>query len=143
MDSSRRKFLIALGAGAMAGWLASPGILPRISPTRPRNHGGHCPVLADGIAPRTTARARELVRIDSSRAIHVVGEINESAWKVLSRMDGLHTVEDIARAMATSHPSGDPDACRSAIALFLAELAMAGLLAEPFHVDIHRTEFSA
>ena len=70
----------------------------------------------------------------------VVGHLNEYGSKVVEGMNGQHTAQDLARLI---HEGLDPailEKTEASVALFLVTLAQAGLLAEPFFVNLHAAE---
>jgi hypothetical protein len=70
--------------------------------------------------------------------------VNHLGLRVIKHMDGEKTVEDIARDLLVhlDAPRSDTESFKSSVAMFMAELASAGLLSQPFFVDIHAREIS-
>ena len=130
---TRREFKIALGAAAGSGILGYLLVRPARAP-EPASvpHSPH-PKLRKGLAIEgpgsdgmTTIRL-----LDGSLCA-----VNAPGADVLRRLDGAHTIEQIAGA-AGRRAGVTPDAALTAkIACFVAQLGAAGFLDMPFYAQI-------
>ena len=141
---TRREFLYAVGGatGAITGWVLIPAgkrleASPR--PASPR----HCPSLATDVGTRVTDDGGELTRRDDRGRERVVCRVNSHGWRVVEGLDGSRTVQELARDLRSGSGSGGRPETEVAVASFLAMLAQAELLAEPFFVEIHAVEIAS
>jgi Coenzyme PQQ synthesis protein D (PqqD) len=136
---NRRRFLIRLGAGA-AGGIGGFFLLQR------------WPVPAEAAAPAKppiSLRPRLRKDIADSRyagmaaisygrgAQRVLCAINRPGRMVTSRLDGRHTIEQIAQSLASELALDAPACLEAPVAQFVAQLGMLGFLAEPFYATIY------
>jgi hypothetical protein len=140
---SRRDFMLSVGSATavISGWVLVPGCT---IPHSGKNSGkGFCPKLADGISSREIPGGGELLQLDERGAWQIVGHVNEYGLKILKSLNGNHTLQNLA---AELHQGFDPaklGQTEASVASFLAILAQAGLLAEPFFVNLHAVEITA
>lgn len=138
---NRAEFLFAVGSATagIAGWVLFPGSSSAHSEIETTDVASN-PRLAPDVSFRRTEDGGELVQLDERRAPVVVGHLNEYGSKVVEGMTGQHTAQDLARLI---HEGVDPailEKTEASVALFLVTLAQAGLLAEPFFVNLHAAE---
>jgi hypothetical protein len=130
---TRREFKIALGAAAgsaILGYL----LLPQAPGTQPASLSpGACPRLRHGLAMEgPAADGMTVVRLPDGGLCAV----NAAGAAVLRRLDGAHSIEQIARA-AAARAGVAPDAPLIAkMACFVAQLGAAGFLDAPFYAQI-------
>lgn len=144
MRMNRRKFLysIAGGTAAIAGWVLIPGFTD-LPISKRRSDDPFCPGLAGQIAFRTTPRGGEVMRADDQGVEQVVCEVNEFGLSIVRNLNGKNTLQDLAREL---HAGFDPEHLghtEASVASFLAILAQAGVLSEPFFVNLHASEVTA
>ena len=86
-----------------------------------------------------------IYRVSEGNAGKPICKVNRIGMHILLDIDGRKTVKELALSLMDkidlSPP--DPETFLSSIALFLAEPGMAGILAEPFFVNIQRHEIIA
>jgi hypothetical protein len=136
---SRRHFLYAVGgtaAAALGGWVLHRNLAPPLLAPE-----SAAPRLRSGIAIAPSEFGAEL--FDAAGGAPLCG-VNQLGSFVLAQMDGRSSVAEIARRVAARTPgAANRDAVEASTAMFLAELGSAGVLAAPFHVNIHSCEISA
>lgn len=142
---SRRDFLISLGAGtaaiagymiladppvtsepeSVAGWAAEDG-------QADKKHASYLPRLVDDACIEQVDGMCRLSRTDSETkcVANAPGEL------VLKNLDGKHGLEDITLKLAASINQPCTEETGAKVAMFIAQVAMAGFLTEPFHVNI-------
>jgi hypothetical protein len=140
-ELNRAQFLFALGSATagIVGWVLCPA-LGRTQPGAESAQIASHPRLAPGLTLRLTGDGGELVQLDERGETLTVGHLNDYGSAVVEGMDGKRTVQDLARRI---HQGFDPeklDETEASVALFLVTLAQAGLLAEPFYVNVHEVE---
>ncbi len=144
MKMNRRTFTYAVGgvAAGIAGWV----LVPRCSKPRPEQDpadSGFRPRLAEDVTYQEALRGAEIVRPDEQGEPRVVCQVNECGLKLLERMNGEQTLHNLAAGI---HEGSDPATLghtEASVALFVAMLAQAGLLSEPFFVNLHSVEINA
>ena len=125
--ATRRRFLIALGAGAagIAGYRLMAHVAPASGAADAR------PKLREGLSfDRDTDGYCTLTTQPGSGPLFAV---NASGETVLRCLDGRHTIPELARRLAAGLGLPHDGALEAALALFVAEVAQAGLLAAPFY----------
>lgn len=139
---NRRDFLFSIGSATagIAGWIIIPeAINPLIGKKTKKDF---CPGLVNDIILRETAGGGNILKQDEQSAFHVVCDVNEWGLKILKNLNGKHTIQEIA---ADLHRGYDPEKLghtQASVASFLAILAQAGLLTEPFFVNLHAVEIT-
>lgn len=144
MKTNRREFLYVLGSGtgAITGWVLIPGgTHPAFSKDQPNID--FCPRLAKDIAFRKTQGGGELMRRDDQGVQHVVCHVNESGLKVVMDMNGRQTVRALAEKLQKGLNPAQREHTEASVASFLALLAQAALLADPFFVNLYAEEITA
>lgn len=141
---TRREFLYAVGGatGSIAGWVLIPAGKRRDSSER-QAQPRFCPKLADDVGARRTADGGELLRPDDRERERVVCRVNSHGWRVVEGLTGTKTVQELAAGLGSGPDSASLAETEVAVASFLAMLARADLLAEPFFVEIHAVEITA
>lgn len=136
---NRRTFLIRLGAG-VAGGIGGFFLMP-LQPVFSE------PVPLD--QPTTSARPQMrhdivLGRYDDMEAISygrgdskVLCAINRPGGIIISKLDGAHTIDEIAEALKSDLGLEANVALGAPVAQFVARLGMLGFLAEPFYATIY------
>jgi len=128
---SRRAFLISLGAGAAgitgyALWPALCRVVGQAADPRPRLHNSLV-VGRDGDGYQTLATSPD----EAPRfAVNRVGEA------VLCRLDGRHTIAQVATAVARELHLTPGERLEAGIAEFVAQVGQAGLLVAPFYATL-------
>lgn len=138
---NRAEFLFAVGGATagIAGWVVFPAFCSDEIEIEPDGTTSN-PQLAPGVSFQRTDDGVELVRPAEGGARVVVGHLNEHGSKVVASMNGQRSTQDLAQMI---HGGFDPailDETETAVAMFLVTLAQAGLLAEPFYVNVHAVE---
>jgi hypothetical protein len=139
LTMNRRRFLIRLGAGA-AGGIGGFFLLQRWpvpaeadAPTKPPM--SLRPRLRKDIAD---SRYEGMAAISyGSGTERVLCAINRPGRIVTGRLDGHHTIEQIAQALASDLGLHAPARLEAPVARFVAQLGMLGFLAEPFYATIY------
>ena len=142
MEVNRRHFLysIAGSATAIAGWVLIPGCKSTpISQSHRENN--FYPQLADGIVFQKTKSGGELINLNDQK--QVVCEVNEYGLKILEDLDGKNTLQDLAGKLHTGFDPEHLEHVEASVASFLADLAQAGVLSEPFFVNLYSSEVTA
>ena len=85
----------------------------------------------------------KVLRSDESGTPQVVCQVNEYGLKVLGAMDGQQTLQHLSTGLHEGFDPANLGHTEASVALFVATLAQAGLLAEPFFVNLHSVEVSA
>lgn len=141
MDVRRRDFLyvLAVGTAAVAGWV----LLPRrpSAPPAPTDNPFH-PQIAREFRVRQTTSGGEILRPDGRGGEHVVCQVNACGFTIVEHLDGKHTLDEIARGIHGGHAAEDLGHTTASVASFLATLAQAGILSEPFFVNLESAEVS-
>jgi len=141
MKMNRREFLYAVGSATtgIAGWVLIPGYS---SPHSQKEQADidFCPRLAKDISFRRMRGGGEFVRSDELGAPSVVCYINACGLKVIEELNGEQTVQDLAEKIHEGFNPAKLEQTEASVASFLALLAQAGLLAEPFFVNLHAVE---
>jgi len=138
---NRAEFLISVGGATavIAGWVLFPAVGRAQKDRESATIEAH-PRLAPDFNLRVTNDGGELIwQVERGKPV-VVGHLNDQGSTVVANMDGRTTIQDLAR---TIHRGSDPaklNQTEASVALFLATLAQAGLLAEPFYVNVHEAE---
>jgi len=136
----RRDFVIALGSGvgaSIAGYFAyhrwpefagapvGPNALPAEA----------CPRLKADV---TCDRSGDQVTLRRGEAADaVVCAVNAAGAAIVDRLDGRHSIEEISAALAGLIPVGPGRLLEAKVALFVAQLAQCGFLADPFYVTLY------
>ncbi len=133
---TRRSFAISLAAAASAAvagyFLVREG---SEEPSRPNGEAGtHRPRLADGVTFGEDRGAVTLARGEGADA--TVCGVNGVGAAILDRLDGEHTVGDIAATLSRRLDQPRTDAMDAGIAVFVARLGQMGFLREPFHAMV-------
>ncbi|MEN6390797.1 MAG: PqqD family protein [Syntrophomonas sp.] len=140
---SRRQFLIGLGglAGmAIAGWYFQPNTASKQSDTIPVT-----PDLRPSLKPeyevRETADGVELFENGQGKA-KMVGRFNDIGGYILSEMDGVKSVEEIATGVLSKLKVSvtSIENFQGKTALFIATLAEAGFLSSAFYINVVESE---
>jgi hypothetical protein len=131
---TRKELLISLGAGiatAIAGYLVGPRQALASPPGSLRP--GARPCLRGDV---TLAREDGLLTLRRGDDPHVHGAVNEPGERVVRLLDGYHTVEEIAAAVARDLGVRPSEETVGAVAHFIAELGMLSFLEAPFYAVI-------
>lgn len=136
----RRDFVIALGAGAGA---SITGYFYFRQPPAPNSVGGSPdagesefqPCLADDVTFDRQDGQVTISRGEGDNA--VVCAVNPLGAAIIDRLDGEHTVEQIAAALATQLVEPLERPLDAKVALFTAQLAECGFLANHFYATIY------
>ena len=144
MRMNRKEFLYALGsgAGAIAGWVFIPGCTNLPSP-KGRADSHFCPRLAKDVAWRRIPGGGELAEPDEKGTLRVVCRANGYGLKVIEGLNGRNTVQALAEKIHKGFDPAQLEHTEASVASFLATLAQAGLLSEPFFVDLYAAEITA
>lgn len=143
MKTNRREFLYVLGSGtgAITGWVLIPGgARPAFS--KDQANIDFCPRLARDIAFRKTQRGGELMRRDDQGVQHVVCHVNESGLQVIEQLNGRQTLRSLAGNLLKGLNPAQLEHTEASVASFLAMLAQAALLADPFFVNLYAEEIT-
>lgn len=143
MTLNRREFLnsIAGGAAVIAGWALIPGggNLPLSADC---SDNLFCPNLVRQAVFRQTANGGEVMLTTPQGLPQVVCEVNQCGSTIIKYLNGKNTLQSLAKKV---HAGFDPkylEHTQASVASFLALLAQAGVLSEPFFVNIHASEFT-
>jgi hypothetical protein len=144
MKTNRREFLYALGGGtgAIAGWV----LIPRCArPPFSKDHTNidFCPRLAKDIALRRIQGGGELMRRDEQGVQRVVCRVNEFSLKVIEDLNGRESIRALAGKLHKGFNPAYLEHTEASVASFLAMLAQAGLLSDPFFVNLYAEEITA
>lgn len=141
---NRRRFLYAIGSAAagIAGWALIPeGPAPQIWVGRPGAVSG--PRLADGVLLRSWQDGIEILRPDDAGEPRPVCRVNACGRMLIGELDGRRSLQELAESMHRGFDPARLGHTEASVAAFLAVLAQAGLLAEPYFVNLHAAETSA
>ena len=144
---TRRAFLYAVGGAAgaaIAGWvLISQTRRPR-TPSLPSENSPRGPALSRDLAITPTADGADVLRAGHSGKSPVC-RVNDLGRYLLEQMDGRKSVSALARSLRArlQSPPADVERFQSGVAAFIAELGKAGMLEEPFYVNIYNGEVTA
>ncbi len=138
---NRAEFLFAVGSATagIAGWVLFPSFSGADSEMGPADVASS-PQLAPDVRFRWTGDGGELVQPRDRGAPIVMGHLNEYGSKVVEGMNGRQTTQDLARMIHEGFDPATLDETEASVAMFLVTLAKAGLLAEPFFVNLHAVE---
>ena len=141
---NRRKFLYAVagGSAAIAGWVLVPGCL-RPQASRQETGNRYCPVLANRVEFLRTTGGGELMKPDDRGTMQVVCRSNEHGATIIESLNGKNSLQDLAKKL---HAGFDPEHLEhteASVVSFLAMLAQAGVLSEPFFANIYACEITA
>lgn len=139
----RREFVIAFGVGAGAGIAGyfSYCRLPRQPPAAdslPPPDGDPRPRLKDDVV--FARRAEQLTIRGGSQDNLVLCAVNATGAVVIERLDGRHSIEAIAAAVATQASESRTEMLTAKVALFVAQLGACGFLTEPFYATLYEVE---
>jgi hypothetical protein len=140
---NRRQFLIALEGAiglTIAGVIVAPRIVDSIAQARPAS--AH-PALLDCLQLRLAAQGADLYDISATGQPALVCSVNQVGGAILERLDGRSSVDTIVTSVLRQlgQTSAQPDAFGGKVAIFIAELAQAGFLKEPFYVNVVEETF--
>ncbi len=141
MKMSRREFLYAVSSATagIAGWVLIPAC-DKPDSSNGRAYNGFGPKLVSDVTIRRTDEGGELLRPDEQGLQQVVCHVNRYGLRVITGLDGKQTVQNLAGMLCASLNPAMLAQTEASVALFLATLAQAGLLAEPFFVNLHAVE---
>lgn len=144
MKMNRREFLYALGSGtaAIAGWVLIPGYT-NLPSQKDHTDIYFCPRLAKDIAVRRIQGGGELMQPDEQGMLRVVCYVNEFGLKVIEDLNDRNTIQTLAGKIHKGFNPAQLEHTEASVASFLATLAQAGLLSEPFFVNLHAAEITA
>jgi hypothetical protein len=141
---NRREFLYALGGGSAAiiGWVLLPG-LSQPSHAMPAPQGEFRPRLAPGISYRMTPDGGQILRTVSGGLPSIVGQLNDHGLRLVEALDGTRSVSQLAAHLRGRAEPRHQANTETAVVKFLATLAQAGLLTEPFFVNLYDAQVTA
>jgi hypothetical protein len=136
---NRRRFLIRLGAGAAWGiggfFFAQRWPVPAEAATPAMPGVALQPRLRKDIVD---GRYDDMAAISYGQGEHrVMCAINRPGGIVISKLDGCHTIDQIAQALKSALALDDQVRLEAPVARFVAQLGMLGFLAEPFYATIY------
>ena len=139
---TRRHFLYLMGSAAgvaLGGWVLDLSIKEADMVEMTSSAGASLPCLRSGLTIIPTESGAEI--FENGRGEPVCG-VNRIGLRVLEQLNGKKTVEELASDMRsyTSEPDTDLEKIQSNVARFIAELGSAGLLRDPFYVNIYNRE---
>jgi hypothetical protein len=136
---TRRAFLITLGAGATAAitgyFLTPPGVPPCPDPAATPSDAATRPRLKADAQFGADGDLTTLRRTDADGP--VLCAVNTIGERVLTRLDGRHTIEEIAEALACGAGTPRAKTLEAGVAAFVAELGSLGFLEMPFYVYLY------
>ncbi|WP_026259666.1 PqqD family protein [Desulfobacter curvatus] len=135
---NRRDFLISLGQGAavcIGGFFLI-------------NHWPDCPpALSNPIINASLPKLRKDIVSGSYQDMATIGyttgddevlcAVNVIGRTILNKLDGQHTIEGIAEAVAVEFNIPEYEPLNAKIAYFVAQLGMIGFLCDPFYATIY------
>ena len=144
MNVNRREFLYAVAGGtaSIAGWVLIPGCASR-SPSHRHTDNQFRPQMASQFAFRKTPSGGTIIGPDPQGLKHVVCEVNECGFTLLQNLNGINTLQDVARNIHAGHAPEHLGHTVASVAAFLAMLAQVGVLSEPFFVNLESSEVTA
>jgi hypothetical protein len=130
---TRREFVVALGSVlVVAGYCVVGGRPPDHGPERAVKPGVR-PRLRDGLVLGTDAEMLTVAIAAGSSPVYAVNDVGRT---ILEAMDGRRTVEEIAGVLSQRYAVPADQALQADVALFIAQVAILGLLAEEFRATI-------
>lgn len=141
---TRKAFLVALGTGAAVA--ISGHFLSRRENSGPTSGAASgpsskYPKLKPGLRTDREGEFLKLVRQDGKDP--VICLVNYPGRVAVGLMDGRHTTEDIAHAMADQFGLEKTEALNAKMAIFIAELGMMGFLEQPYYSYVFYEETPA
>jgi len=143
--NTRRKFLFSLGSVAGAALVLSvfkkPNIIKFLSDksdtSTPR---GPCLRADFKVVPNQSGA--QIYEKSSTSEDTLVCEVNKIALRVLERLNGTKSIEELARDLIalTEAPRKDFESFKDSVTRFIAELGTLGLLKDPLYVNIYSVE---
>lgn len=141
---NRRDFLFTLGRGSvgLAGWVLLGNLIP--TPARSEPPGSdHCPRLVKNVVLKYDNGVGELLQPDTTGSLVILCQTNAMGWRLVEHLDGKHSIQSLTNLIHTGYDSVYLEKTETAVVSLIAMLAQAGLLEEPFFVNIHSIETSA
>ncbi len=139
---SRRDFLIVLGGAGLsiAGWVAAPKLFKAVNNLA---KGSQTPSLLDCLSIRDTLDGCELYDMTDTLNPTLVSQVNPVGGAILHAMNGRNSLEEIVQSTARALPEAPENAeeFASKVALFITKMAEAGLVSEPFYVNLTKAEY--
>lgn len=145
---TRRQFLFTLGTlagAAISGWTLFAMRGQNEAPVNGEENAIGGPSLHPGLYISQTEFGAEIYDRSSPERETPVCVVNRLGLRVIDHMDGESTPDEIAGDLLLhlGAPQSDIESFKSSVAMFITELASAGLLSAPFFVNIHASEVSA
>jgi len=144
MEMNRKECLysVAAGTAAIVGWVLFPGCVR--PPVSLRKTGTPChPKVAKNVLFRKTADGGDLMRLDDQGVAQVVCHVNEHGSPIVQNLNGTNTLHGLAVKLLAGFDRPLLEHTMAAVASFLSLLAQAGLLSEPFFVNLEASEITA
>ena len=142
---SRRQFLIAL-EGVLGLTIAGVIIAPKVADSVAAARGASPrPALLDCLELRPGPEGVDVYDLSAPGAPTLVCSVNSVGGQILPELNGAHTLDGIVEAtlQKLGRQRADPQAFGGKVALFIAELAQAGFLKQPFYVEVIEERFAA
>jgi hypothetical protein len=138
----RRHFVIALGTGVGASIVGYFGYRqpPHFESDGATKHSPEHEHLPSLRADVVFGRLDDQVTVSRGEPDNpVICAANELGAAILERLDGRHTIEQISESLAMLVTASPNRPLEAKVALFVAQLATHGFLAEPFYTTIYET----
>ena len=144
--NTRRKFLFSLGSVAGAALVLSvfkkPNFIKFLSDKSDTSSPPRGPCLRNDFKVVPNQSGAQIYEKSSTSEDNLVCEVNKIALRVLERLNGTKTIEELARDLIvlTEAPRKDFESFKDSVTRFIAELGALGLLKDPLYVNIYSVE---
>lgn len=136
---TRQEFIIRLGAGLGALIAASflvPGDVP-VPPRVPASDGRHRRARPELHPDARVSRSNDLFTVQHGGGSRAVICTTNQAWEaIILRLDGRHTIGQLADAVSEAVGVPHTDALDAKVACFVAQLSMMGFLRREYRAFI-------
>ena len=148
MDSpknTRRTFLFSLGSivgATLVLTVFKKTNLTKFFKTSDTSSTLRGPCLRDDFKIVPYQSGAQICEKSSTSKDNLICEVNKVALRVLERLNGAKTIEEIAQDLIalTDAPRKDFESFKDSVTRFIAELGTLGLLKDPLYVNIYSVE---
>ena len=144
--NTRRTFLFSLGSVVGATLVLSvfkkTNFIKFLSNTTDTSAKLRGPCLRDDFKIVPNQFGAQIYEKSSTSKDNLVCEVNQVASRLLERLNGTKTIEELAQDLIvlTEAPRKDFESFKDSVTRFIAELGALGLLKDPLYVNIYSVE---